>query len=58
MFFFNLVMKLPKNLSINKHVIKLVKDKQLPYRSINALSPVKLKTLKTYIEIHLKTDFI
>ncbi len=51
-------MERPENTGINEHVIKLIEDKQLPYRPINALSPVELETLKTYIETHLKTGFI
>lgn len=42
----NLVMELPKNTSMNKHAIKLIKGKQLLYRLIYALSPVELETLK------------
>lgn len=53
-----MTIKLPKNISINKHTIELVKGKQLPYGSIYALSLVELETLKTYIKIHLKTEFI
>ena len=51
-------MGLPENTGINKHAIKLQKDKQLLYRLINSLGLVKLETLKTYIEIHLKIGFI
>lgn len=51
-------MDLPKKTAINKYIIKQVKDKQLPYKSIYALSPIKLKILKTYIKIHFKTSFI
>ena len=55
---FNLAMQLPENTSINKHVIKLQDGKQPLYRPINSLKPVKLETLKTYIETHLKTGFV
>lgn len=51
-------MELPENTGINKYAIKLVKSKQLFYRSIYFLSPVQLKTLKTYILTLLKTTFI
>ncbi len=43
---------------MNEHTIKLIEGKQPPYRPIYALSPVELETLKTYIETHLKTEFI
>ena len=36
-FLFDLVIELSKNTSINKHVIKLVEDKQLPYSLIYSL---------------------
>ena len=51
-------MKLPENTSINTHAIKLEKGKKPLYRPIYSLELVKLKTLKTYIETHLKTGFI
>ncbi len=51
-------MELPENTGMNEHAIELVDGKQPPYGPIYALSPVKLETLKTYIETHLKTDFI
>lgn len=54
----NLAIELPKNIGINKHVIKLLKDKQPFYPPIYALSPVELKILKTYIKTNLKTGFI
>ena len=43
---------------LNEHVIELKDDKQPPYGLIYSLEPVKLQTLKTYIETHLKTGFI
>lgn len=43
---------------MNKYVIKLIKDKQLLYRSIYFYSLVKLETLKVFIKIYLKTEFI
>lgn len=45
-------------MDINKHAIKLIKDKQLFYRSIYSLSLVKLKTFKTYIKTNLANRFI
>lgn len=51
-------MELSENIDINKHTIELMKDKQPPYAPIYALSLVELKTLKMYIETHLKTRFI
>ncbi len=52
------MMELPENTDINKHAIKLVKDKQLLYGPIYSLKSVELKILKTYIETYLKTRFI
>ena len=43
---------------LNKHAIDLEDGKQPPYKPIYSLSPVELETLKTYIEIYLKTRFI
>ena len=57
-FSFDLAMKLLKNTGINKHAIKLQKDKQSLYRLIYKLGPIKLKTLKIYIKTPLKTGFI
>ena len=54
----NLVMELPENTDINEYVIELAEDKQPPYSAIYSLGPVELKTLKAYIETHLKTGFI
>ncbi len=51
-------MELLENTSLKEYAIELVEGKQPPYGPIYALSPVELKTLKTYIEIHLKTGFI
>lgn len=47
-------MKLPKNKSMNKHVVKLIEGKQPLYSLIYSLCLVELETLKTYIETHLK----
>ena len=43
---------------MNKYAFELVERKQPFYKPIYAPSPVELETLKTYIEIHLKTWFI
>ena len=51
-------MELPKNIGINKHAIELQDGKQPLYGPIYSLGPVELETLKTYIEIHLKTGLI
>ena len=56
-FSFDLAMELPNNTGINEHTIKLEKGKQPLYRPIYSLGPMELETLKTYIEIHLKTGF-
>ncbi len=57
-FSLDLAMELPENTGMNEHAIKLIDRKQPPYGPIYALSPIELETLKTYIENHLKTDFI
>ena len=51
-------MKLSENMEINEYAIELIDRKQSLYRSIYTLSLIELETLKTYIEIHLKTSFI
>ena len=51
-------MELPENTGINKHNIEFEVGKQLLYRPIYSLGPVKLETLKTYIKTHFKTRFI
>ena len=43
---------------MNKHAIKLEKDKQPPFGPIYSLGPVELETLKTYIETNLANGFI
>ena len=43
---------------INNYAIKLVDDWQPPYGLIYNLRQVELETLKTYIEINLKNNFI
>lgn len=57
-FFPNLVAKLLKHTKTNNHSIKLVKNQQLPYGLIYSQKPVKLETLKMYIEINLASNFI
>ena len=52
------VAELLKNTGINKHVIELEEGKQLIFGPIYGLNPVELKTLKTYIEINLASNFI
>ena len=50
-------MELPENTGMNKHTIKLEKDKQPPFEPIYSLGPVKLEILKTYIKINLANGF-
>ena len=50
--------ELPKNTGMNEHAIKLEKDKQLLFGPIYSLSPIELKTLKTYIKTNLANGFI
>lgn len=57
-FSFNLAIKSLENISINKYVIKFVKEKQSFYKLSYTLNLVKVKTLKTYIETYLKTRLI
>ncbi len=54
----DLVMELTEKTRMNKHAIKLIEEKQLPYGIIYALSLIELETLKTYIKTYLKTGFI
>ena len=49
---------LPKRTELNEYAIDLEDGKQPPYGPIYSLGPVELETLKTYIETHLKTEFI
>lgn len=51
-------MKLSEITNRNKHAIELIDRKQLLYKLIYTLSPVKLETFKVYIKIHLKTKLI
>lgn len=57
-FLSKLAIELPKYTEINNHAIELVDDQQLFYSLIYSLSPVKLRTLKTYIENNLTNSFI
>ena len=43
---------------MNQHIIKLQKSQQPLYGPIYSLGPVKLKTLKIYIETNLANSFI
>ena len=49
---------LPKRTRVNEHAIELEEGKRLSYGPIYSLGPVKLKTLKTYIETNLANGFI
>ena len=53
-----LSIKLPEHTKINYYAIKLVDDWQPLYNLIYSLSPMKLKTLKTYIKNNLANRFI
>lgn len=44
--------------NFNKHTIKLEDSKQSFHRPIYSVGPVKLETLKTYIQTYVKTEFI
>ena len=50
--------KLPDNIGINEHAIKLEEGKQPPFNLIYSLESVKLETLKTYIKTNLANSFI
>ena len=52
------IVKLLKNTKINEYIIKLKKGKQPIFGLIYILRLIKLKTLKTYIDINLVNDFI
>ena len=51
-------MKLSENTRMNEYAIKLIDGKQLLYEPIYALSLVELETLKTYIKIYQRIEFI
>lgn len=57
-FLFDFIIELSENTNINKHAIKLIESKQLPYKLIYSLKTVELEAFKTYIEIYLETRFI
>ena len=52
------VLVLPKHTKLHKHAIILEDCKDPAYGPIYSLDPVKLETMKTYIELQLKTGFI
>ena len=54
----NLISKLFEYTRINNYAIKLVNNQQPPYKLIYSLGLIKLKALKTYIEINLVNEFI
>ena len=54
----DLASKLPKHIGINDHTMKLVDGQQPPYWPIYCLKPVKLETLKAFIETNLANSFI
>ena len=54
----DLASELPEHTGINNHAIELVDGQQPPYRPIYSLRPVKLETLKAYIETNLTNGFI
>lgn len=57
-FLFDFVIELPENTDINKHAMELVEDKQPSCGPIYSQGPVKLESLKTYLEKYLKIGFI
>lgn len=57
-FLTNLAIDLPKNIGLNKYVIKLIKKKQPLNRSINIFSLMELDILKTNIKTYSNTDII
>ena len=54
----DLASELSEHTGINDNVIELVDGQQPPYGPIYSLEPVKLETLKAYIETNLANDFI
>lgn len=54
----DLRMELSYYSEINKYAIKLIEGKSFCYNAIYSLNPVKLETVKIYIETYLKTEFI
>lgn len=57
-FFSNSAAELSDHIGINNCFINLIEGQQLPYGAIYSLKLVKLKTLKTYIEINFASGFI
>lgn len=51
-------MEFAQNTNMTEYIIKLIKTNQQLYRLIYSLKQTKLETLKTYIQTHLKTEFI
>lgn len=58
MFSYKKAIEFPKNIDINKFIIKLVNQKQSVYEFIYISSLIELKILKNYIKSYLKIDFI
>ena len=55
----DLTSKLPEHTGINDHAIELVDDcQQSLHKPIYSLRPIKLETLKAYIETNLANGFI
>lgn len=57
-FSLKLVFEFFEHIKINNHAINLVDSQQPLYELIYSLEPVKLKTLKAYIENNLANGFI
>ena len=57
-FLSKLVTELLKHMRINDYTIELVDDQQFLYDPIYSLEPIKLETLKAYIENNLADSFI
>lgn len=54
----DLAFEFPKYTKTKNHTFELINVQQPPYRPIYNLRSIELKTLKTYIEIHLANEFI
>lgn len=52
--FFDLAIELSENIGINKHIINLIKGKQVLYRPIYAFKLIELEILKAYIKTYRK----
>ena len=57
-FSLDLAFKLPNHTGINDYAIEHVNGQQPLYKFIYSLEPIKLETLKVYIETNLATGFI